>query len=372
MNTSLIEPSPYVETPAFSITWGSDMKVAVCENCDWQYIYQKEHLPTQCPHCYQPGLVDLSSETSQQVVLYAPELILPPNLQWSDITRIFQAFAGGSWFPPADVKVNHLLSRTTLLFLPVWLVDCEVQATWQAEAGFNYQVLSHQDRFDDNRGGWSSREVKETRVRWEPRLGQLQRSYQNQPSPAMIEHAALKRQVGEFDLSTAIPYEITGLIDKKWIVCLPDRSTGDSWPDAQIGLHSIAARECQEACQANHLRSFSWEPKFSNKKWTLLLVPVFSSFYLDDEGKPQSLLVNGQTGKLSGLNRASLKRAKRLSFTLLMVAAIIFLLGILGSTASVVFPPFIILGIIGFVIALIVGFSALVPLGIVWKINRNS
>ena len=73
--------------------------------------------------------------------------------------------------------------------VPVWLVDGEVQAEWRAEAGYHYQVVSHQDRYEDRRGGWSSREVKETRTRWEPRLGRLKRAYQNLRAPALEEQA---------------------------------------------------------------------------------------------------------------------------------------------------------------------------------------
>jgi hypothetical protein len=351
-------------------TWGSVMKLAVCEQCDWQYVLKENQPLPFCPHCYHQSLVNLSLETSQQMVVYEPELILLSGLQAAQIQQIYHAFAGGNWFPPKDLNVKNLIARTTLLYLPIWLVDASVKSTWKAEAGFNYQVLSHQDRFDDHRGGWSSQEVKETRLRWEERIGQMQRNYQNHTSPALVEHSVLMQQVGLFDLALAKPFQSASLPDKAWLACLPNRSTTDSWTDAQSGFQSSAAKECQQACQADALRSFSWEPEFSDQKWTLLLVPVISTFYLDDEGKPQALLVNGQTGKMGGVKRASIQRARRTSLWLLVTAACIFFVSLMLSLAAVLFPPFLVLGVLGFVITLLIGLSAIVPFAVVWRTNR--
>jgi hypothetical protein len=77
------------------------------------------------------------------------------------------------------------------------------------------------------------------------------------------------------------------------------------------GFQSSAVKECQQACRADHLREFTWQPEFSEQNWTLLLAPVYATFYLDDENKPQPILVNGQSGKLSGSRRASLDEPKK-------------------------------------------------------------
>jgi len=50
---------------------------------------------------------------------------------------------------------------------------------------FNYEVVSHQERFSQNQGGWNSQEVTETRVRWELRRGRLDRVYSNNPIAAL-------------------------------------------------------------------------------------------------------------------------------------------------------------------------------------------
>jgi hypothetical protein len=370
MEPNLKNNSPAIESSPLPAAWGEKMKLAVCENCDWQFVFQEEQSLQFCPHCYQQSLVNLSSETSQQILIYEPELILPLGLQDHQIQQILQTFAGGHWFSPKDVNVKNLMGRTTLLYLPIWLVDSSVKATWKAEAGFNYQVLSHQDRFDDHRGGWSSQEVKETRIRWEERIGSLQRFYQNHTSPALNEHATLSKQVGTFNLVLAKPYENESLPKRLWAACLPNRSTTDSWTEARFRLQATAANECQQACQADALRNFSWDPEFSDQKWTLLLVPVFSTFYVDDDGKAQVLMVNGQTGKLSGVRRASIQRARNTSLWLLAVGIIIFIFSLFFSLGAALFPPLLALGLIGLIISFLTGLSAIIPFGVVWKTNH--
>jgi hypothetical protein len=102
-----------------------------------------------------------------------------------------------------------------------------------------------------------------------------------------------------------------------------------------------------------------------------LLLPVYTTYYQDDENKPQPILVHGQSGKISGLRRASLKRAQRSALTLLVCAAVLFLISLAVATASIFFPPVLAIGVLGIVAALLVGLGALIPVATVWWFNRS-
>jgi hypothetical protein len=83
------------------------------------------------------------------------------------------------------------------------------------------------------------------------------------------------------------------------------------------------------------------------------------------------VLLHGQSGKTSALRRASLKRAQRTSITLLLIAAVLFLLSLAVSTASIFLPPALAIGVLGIVAALLVGLGALIPVATVWWFNRS-
>ena len=353
--------------------WGTDLTRLVCERCDWTFLAPASLANRNCPHCHQTGLMPLNITDGEQPSTTPteapPELVLPFNLSAVKLEGSIQDFAKEIPYAPDDLNPRQLRSRLQAVYLPMWLVDAEVQATWQAEAGFNYQVVSHQAKFEQNRGGWSTRQVNETKTRWEPRLGRLLRSYQNISAPALEAHVQIQAQLGTFELSQAQPYQAQTM--QSAMLRLPDRASLDAWSDAKPALQQAAVEECRQAAGADYLRHFSWQAEFQKQNWTLLLLPIYTTYYLDDEHKPQPVLLHGQSGKISGLRRASLKRAQRAAITLLAIAAALFLISLAVATASIFLPPALAIGVLGIVAALLVGLSALIPVATAWWFNRN-
>ena len=249
----------------------------------------------------------------------------------------------------------------------MWLVDGEVQANWQCEAGFNYTVVSHQDRYAG--GGWSSHQVQEGRVRWEPRLGNLRRVYQNIPAPALEDYSRLQAALGNFDLASARPYQ-AAMVEKAF-VRLPDRPPQDAWSDASPAFQSAAAEECRQAASADHIRQFNWKPQFANQNWTLLLLPIYTTYYKDDEGQSRPVMLHGQQGRVIGARRASMKRATRASLSLLGAALAAFVISLILLGVSLAVPPLSVFGILGLIIAFGLGLAAIYPVTAVWWFNRQ-
>jgi len=349
--------------------WDTSLIVAVCELCDWNYLLPAGSLPQTCPHCFQGSLAAVKEDLQEMTYLKPPELLLSFALPTENLSKIIQDFGGNIPFAPQDLKPATMQGRLRRLYLPMWLVDADVQAFWQAETGFDYQVVSHQDFYNENRGGWASREVKEGRIRWEPRLGRLERSYQNIAAPALEEHNLLRKTLGSYNLTTARSYHSQGL--ENAFVRLPNRSSEDAWPEAQPAIQAVAAEECRRAASADHIRQFTWKPEFKQLNWTMLLLPVYTTYYLDDEDKPQPVLVHGQTGRIHGARKASMKRATRAALIVLGIAIFVFILSLLLAAASLLAPPILALAVLGLVVALLVGAGAALPIATVWWFNRK-
>jgi hypothetical protein len=264
---------------------------------------------------------------------------------------------------------EKLVARLKSVYLPVWLVDLDVHARWQAEAGFNYQVVSHQDKYDQNRGGWTSQQVTEGRVRWEPRLGSLDREYHNHPAPALEEDLQLKRCLGSIDFNASLAYQNDAV--RQSFIRLPNRSTQDAWAEVVPSVQKIAADECRQASGADAIRSFAWTPEFSNQNWTLLLLPMYTTYYQDDQGQPQSVLINGQTGELCGARRASPHRANRAALGILGIAGVLFILSLALAAASILVAPLLVIGGIGLMLSAFIALAAVIPVAMVWHYNRS-
>ena len=104
---------------------------------------------------------------------------------------------------------------------------------------------------------------------------------------------------------------------------------------------------------------------------TLLLLPVYATFYRDDEGQPQRVLINGQTGQLSGVRRGSMKRAQRTSLVIGIVALVLFLLSVGAAVLGAMVPPALAIGVVGAVMAVLIGIGAIIPIARVWSFNRR-
>lgn len=349
--------------------WGTPLDAAICEQCDWRYLLPPGLLPLQCPHCFGAVLVSLNGQGDALPHDHPPELVLPFTAATATLSQQIQQFAGHIWFAPGDLNPENLKTRLQRVYLPMWLVDSQVQATWHAEVGFNYQVVSHRDSFDENSGGWQSQQVKETRIRWEPRVGRLTRTYHNIPAPALEEHDLLLRRLGQYNLSAAQAYSPAEM--EQAIVRLPNRSPTDAWPDAAPAFKEAAAKECRQAAHADHLREFRWRAEHPHQNWTLLLLPMYVTYYLDDDRTPQPILIHGQTGQLSGPRRASMKRAQRTALIIVAVAAVIFALSLVAGLVSFFVPPLFVVAAVGVFVAVLVGLLGLVPVGIAWQFNRS-
>lgn len=357
------------ETRIDPATWQADLEAAICESCDWRYLRPAGSLPQQCPHCFQSELTSLPELAEAERAARPPELVLPFTVSEEHVSQMIQAFASGIRFAPVDLTPQNLLARLQKVYLPMWLVDSDVAATWQAEVGFDYEAISHRDRFDQNRGGWVSEEITETRIRWEPRLGRLTRHYDNIVAPALEEHASLQQRLGPYELTTAQPYQPQAVAG--CLIRLPNRPPADAWPEAVPELHLQASDECRRACQGDHFRDFRWQADYQGHHWTLLLLPVYTTFYRDDTQTPIPILIHGQAGRLSGRRQASMKQARRATLMIIAVAVVIFALSLVGGLVAYFFAEALVtLALLGGFLAFAVGLAGLLPLLLVWQFNR--
>ena len=350
-------------------TWQASLQAVVCEACDWSFLDEKDSSLEHCPRCFQATLTPLDNSTQSQISVMPPERVLPFTLTSGGLENAVGNFARGIPLSPSDLSFANLQDRLRRIYLPMWLVDADVQANWKAEAGFDYQVVSHQDQYDERRGGWSSHQVQEGRIRWELRLGKLKRSYENITAPAMEEHNRLLGALGSFDLAGSQPYHPDFV--KSSYIRLPNRLPEDAWAEAKLAFQVAAAEDCRKAASSDYLRQFSWSPEFSNQNWTLLLMPLYTTYYRDDDGAAQPIFIHGQSGQVSGSRRSSLKRARQAALTILGVGVLIFLLSLLVAAASMVLPMLLAVGVVGLTVSLLVGAAAIIPIVTAWWFNRS-
>ncbi|MEZ4591587.1 MAG: hypothetical protein R3D55_10680 [Chloroflexota bacterium] len=349
--------------------WGADWVLEGCAICNGVFVLPPKKVSQRCPICGQTALAQMSPADDRPIYTQPPELLLPFRAAREQIQQNVAQFAKSVWLAPADLQSATLLGRLQPVYLPMWLVDVQVQGEWQAEMGFDYEIVSHREQYKNS--DWRTERVKERRVRWEPRVGRLNRTYHNQIAPALEQQAEVEGKIGRFQTQDSQPFQPAHLADA--IVHLPNRPPEDAWNEAVVGLQTAVAQECRQASEANHTRGFKWSPRFANQNWTQLLLPLYTSYYLDDDNQAQLVLLHGQTGQLHAPKRASMKRAQRMASIVAAVAAVFLLLTLvlLGLGVTVAEEAFAWAGVAG-VLAIGVGGTAVLPLLYAWYINTTA
>ena len=337
------------------------METIACTACNWRFYVREGQEADFCPHCRSRAVSFLPEEKH-----YEPERYIPFQISKQQFQAQIAKFAGGIPFRPKDLTAANLEQRMEEIFLPRYLFDADVSGEWQAEMGFDYEVVSHQEIYEASR--WHTVEKKEVRKNWSPRVGRLTRHYDNVSAPALLDDAFLRHNLGDFALVAS--EDVGGKRVASWMR-VPDREVEDSWLDALSGFRERAAEECREASGADHVENFKWTPDYENRISTLMLLPVYTSYYLDDDHHACRVLVNGQSGVIGGVRKASEARAKRVAINLLVAAIVLLAMSFFLGLSSALFPPLGMLAIVFFIACLGTGIGAALPVFIARQFNRK-
>ncbi len=356
------------QQPSQTPGWGTTGTVLACPDCQSTYFVTGQAKPAYCPVCLKSNLSSIPS-VNELVDKNSPELITVHKVDNNRINAAITTFSSGIPYPPEDLTPANLAARIIPVFLPAWLIDTHVEARWQAEMGFDYEVVSHRERFDQNAQRWLTQEIKEIRIGWEPRTGRLVRNYSNVGAPAIENDLSILSELGGFHQNDVQNYR-SDLVQNGAYIKLPTRIQSDAWNDATIEIHRLANEECRIAGGADHIRNFKWVPSYSEQNWTLNLKPIYSSYYLDDDRNRRRVWIHGTTGKITGIRKSSMKRAQGRALMILIVAAVLFFVGLVIAGIGLVFPPALILGGLVLLAASITGLAAIYPVFQSWQFNR--
>lgn len=342
---------------------GSGLRAAGCAHCQRAHLVPEASFGEICPSCGQGTL------EPQPVAMLPrpPELVEPFGVDEGQLKAALTKFADATWLREPDLNGQALMSRMQRVWVPVWLVDAQVGGHWQAQAGFNYEVQSTIEKYKN--GQWRTDNVTETRIRWEPRVGQLSRRYDNVKVSALRTGTRRLAGLGELGGGAQRAFRLTDL-GATW-VALPELSPDDVWEAAREQLQRCAADDCQRAAIGDHLREFYLAATYDELHWTWLLLPMAITWYKDAQGKRHLIRINGRTGALSGPRYASSRRGWMWAGGIVAVAFAVACLSALVALASLAFAPLLLLGAVGVVAAFALGLLALWPALHPWRHNST-
>ncbi len=342
--------------------WGTSLQAAGCSKCGQAYLVPQNRINDTCPNCFAAKLSPQGARLRPE----PPELVAPFNISPTQVENALSKWLEKVWLRPSELNTQTLRSRLRKTYIPMFLVDGKVNGAWQAQAGYDYQVVSSQENFSS--GQWKTQQITKTRVRWEPRAGTMERDYENIAVPATEDHDSLMKALGDYKIDAAQPYSVEALTESS--VRVPTLTPESAWSYAQSGLNHFAANDCQLASDAQHIEEFKFNGDYQNLNWTQLLLPVYTTAYKDDDGKIHRVMINGQSGHVNGKLRASPKTAWLWAGIIAAGAFGCFIVTLLTGLIGLAVPPVFLIAAVLFVVSLIIAVVALVPL--IWAWNFNS
>ena len=362
--------SPTSDVPTLEIRerikWLPGAVVASCPQCGRVFLIQKKPVTIFCPMCGKAQLQPQQGAVRDQL----PEIVLQPQIEKAALNQSFADFAKGVPFKAPDLTAENLLSRLQLVFWPMWLVDADLKGDWQANMGFSYQVKTARERLEQE--GWSSKSELRTQTRFEPRYGSLERHYDNTAVPALARHEVLVARLGKYDHQVGVVFKPELLQDAA--ILMPDLDPQQVTSAAEVKFTARAGAESMQAAGAQNRQEFNFRGKITNLNWTEFLLPLYSTYYADDDGKAHTVLVQAQSGKIYGARMASKRKARTLSLILaglVLLALCSALLVVFGSMQSDGFASGTVLLVLALSAMLVV---ASIPLLRVnqWNANQRS
>ena len=291
--------------------WGAERTSVRCTKCGATTTFDPGLAASRCAFCATPAVVEAPTESNH----VRPAGLLAFAVDRNAAARSFRSWVSGLWFRPNDLKEKSSVTDMQGVYVPFWTFDALTHNRWTAEAGYHYTVQV--EAIENGRRVMRS----ETRTRWEPAAGFLEKAFDDVPVPASKGlPPGLARGIEPFPTGGLVPYDpqyLSGFLAEEYAVDLPD-AVAVAKERMTEEIYAACAGEVPGDTQRNLRVSTAW----SGLACKNALLPVWISAY-QYAGKPFRFLVNGVTGKVDGNAPFS---AVKITFAVLAVIAILVLL----------------------------------------------
>lgn len=275
-----------------------------------------------------------------------PRFILPFKQNTTQVREIARKWLGSSWMTPGKLKERALMQEFTPIYLPYWTFDSHCSADWKAEVG--HQVT---ERYYDGKE-WKTR--TKTEWRWESgrartNFDDLLVSGTNRLSKMHLE------ATNNFNLQSLNEYEpsfMAGIMAKTYDVQLEP-----AWEAARQKMRENTKQACLSQTSTRQVRNFSMKMDFADESWRYVLLPTYLAVYRY-ENQPFQVIVNGQTGQISGQRPVDWRKVWLVIGLCLLPGSAMGLIGLLtlllGGVGAVIGGIGFFLLVVGLVISFVI------------------
>lgn len=282
-----------------------------CQTCGAVTEILAHQVTRHCPFC---GSVEIRQSAFQEQA-FPPSALIPFRISKKKAQSNIQQWLKKGWFHPNSLAKSAQLEKFHGIYVPTWLYNAEVTASYKVEIGYYYYVTVEDV---DSEGNRITRQ--EQRVRWEPHWGTYSDTFNN----VSVEASS---QITQDQWEKILPFsytetwEVTPQFFPGYYVELYEKGPEQAWTIAEAIIDRETKNRIVTQLPGDTYRNLQINIKKHNVKFRHLLLPIWVSHYTF-KGKTYYVLVNGETGKVGG--------KKPISVWKVIFAILIVILLILG------------------------------------------
>ena len=265
-----------------------------CGGCGASLHVFAHHRTTQCPFCASPNVIERPHETSPDPTFVIGFVI--NQRRAAELVQDWMKSAG--LFARSDFK-DAAAELTRGVYLPAYLYGAVADSDYVVEIGENYTVTESYTS-TNSQGRTVRRTRRKTKTEWRP----LEGSHSCYIDDVIV---SASRVVKNSSLEAIEPFDLRALrrytptMVSGWIAANPSRTQDQCFHLAHQESMRIVEKKLQQFMPGDRYRDLKYHTHFSNQIIDFVLLPVWSFAVKYHSEKPEvSILVNGQTGKVSG------------------------------------------------------------------------
>ena len=328
--------------------WGSVRQELECSSCGAKLTLPDGSISHTCPFCNSNKVIQQAAE--QPVI--RPGFIIPFAVNQEQCVKAAVTYLGKSWMVPANLRKFSAVNSFVPIYFSFWSFDAGLSAQWKAQVGHTQQ----ERYYDPSDRTWKTH----TKIvwRWEQGVVSLRCDDLIMSGTSRLSRLHLA-QIDNFNFNDLVKYTpvvLAGFRAKAYDITLEK-----GWENARNVMRDKTRQACLDQASTSKVRNFSMNIDFKDESWRSILLPIYLASY-SYGGKTYQVLVNGQTGSVSGQRPVDWQK-------IWLVIALILLPGMVLGLAGLVTIPLAGVGIlpgvigiflfmIGCVVSVVIGIQA--------------
>jgi DNA-directed RNA polymerase subunit RPC12/RpoP len=246
-------------------------QVFACQGCGATFILPPQQLTLTCPYCESAYVV----KESQARELVVPEGVIPFAVSEKSAQQALR-----DWLQKLQLAVPVQVADGRGLYLPAWTFDLGGQVNWRCMIKVGRDPLTRKDK-------------------WEPRVD-LELVYYNDmliPASQRLPEAC-RAELAGYNLAGLVPYAESYLAD--WPAETYQVTVGDASLEARKQAYQKEQEKVRHKLYGDQVRDLSFSSLgILVESFKLVLLPAWLTHFTFEQ-KRYDVIVNGQTGRVSG------------------------------------------------------------------------